>query len=158
MFAIAKGSGFPLAQLVPLLGCTMQHGPNPVRRGRSNSGFSSVMSPPAFCNNRSNRAMSSVFGGGNCQERCRQSRPHQIIPTALLSINGGCSGWSVGNSCNYPTEPTAEQPGGITGCYAGCWGGRRFSAIGCSTLMAITSQAAECGCWIRFRLVDCHCH
>ena len=63
MFAITKRSGFPLAQLVLLLDCTMQHDPNPVRRGRRHSGFSSVMSTPAFCNNRSNQAMSWVAGG-----------------------------------------------------------------------------------------------
>jgi len=44
MVAITKRFGFPRAQLVPLLGCTMQHDPNPVRRGRRHSGFSSVMS------------------------------------------------------------------------------------------------------------------
>ena len=38
MVAITKRSGFPLAQLVLLLDCTMQHDPNPVRRGRRHSG------------------------------------------------------------------------------------------------------------------------
>ena len=96
MVAITKRSGFPLAQLVLLLGCTMQHDPNPVRRGRRHSGFSSVMSTPAFCNNRSNRAMSWVVGGCTpllCSQAFRVFSRHcwAALPQLSSSTSGSRS-------------------------------------------------------------------